>query len=122
MSHVLQLTNTLDGRTRTGGRRMSRHVTRITVSLLKLAKRLENQMHQLKQCGITVLPLENAQIDAINILLQVNGIHKNDEGVSWLCEPLIQYIDGDIQMGECLLVLRERLQDLRQNSGMRHVQ
>lgn len=92
---------------------MNKRSTRITVSLLKLVKRLEIQQQQLKQCGVTILPLEHAQIDAINILLQVNGVHKNDDSVAWLCEPIFDFIENEITRAECIRRLYERFRNLR---------
>lgn len=92
---------------------MNRGNTRITVSLLKLVKRLEIEMERLKRCGVTVLPLENAQIDAINVILQVNGIHKYDDAVSWLCEPIFKFLWNDITRAECVRQFHVRLRELK---------
>lgn len=92
---------------------MNNRTTRITVSLLKMVKRLEIQQQQLKQCGVTVLPLEHAQIDAINILLQINGVHEKNDYAAWLCEPIFDFIDNEITRAECIRRLHERFRNLR---------
>ena len=92
---------------------MNRQTTRITVALLKLAQRLKLQFDQLEESGVRILQIEQAEFDVINLVLLTNGIRKDDESAAWIIEPLMQYVDGDIQMGECLRVLRERLQDLK---------
>ncbi|THF83714.1 hypothetical protein [Cohnella fermenti] len=85
----------------------------MTIALLKLAKRLKQQFDQLEESGVRILQLEQAELDSVNLILLANDVHKNDGMAAWIIEPLMQYIDDDIGMNECLRELHGRIEKSR---------
>lgn len=43
----------------------------------------------------------------------MNGIHKNDKVVSWLVEPIFEFLSNEITRTECVNQLKKRLEDLK---------
>lgn len=96
---------------------MSKHITRVTVSILKMLKRLEMSRKVLEQSGVTVLSLEQAQMDGINLIMELNKVHRNDDAVDWLSTPIFEFLDNDITRAECIRILHERFREHRQGTS-----
>ncbi|MCL6457655.1 MAG: hypothetical protein K6T85_06580 [Gorillibacterium sp.] len=92
-------------------RRMELNTTR---TMLKLLRQLEQKNQVLVKNGVTLLALEDAQMDVIHALLDVNRIYRNNPGVDYFTHPAFLFMDGTIQLHEALEQMQERFEELKQ--------
>lgn len=88
-----------------------------TLSLLKLAKKLEYKARRLERCGVKILDFENSQMDIVNLILRENGIGRSDEEVDWICNPIFQMLVDEISIDTCMNQLQERFYELRKKKA-----
>lgn len=92
---------------------MNRRIRKTSMKLLLLCRRLQHEMNRQDRIGITVLGIEQAQIEVINILLELHGVDRRDEGVAWLCEPIFNALEGNLGLKKCLNELLDRIRELK---------
>lgn len=86
---------------------------RETHALLITIKDLSDKFSQLATAGVTCLAIEQSYFSIMEILLQLNGVKKNDVAADHLTAPVFEYLDGSASLKECLTQLESRFNEVR---------
>lgn len=96
---------------------MTKRHEHLTDSLLKLAKRIENEITRLERVGVSIKALEDAVVQLLDILTEAHGIKKHSGLYYSLLDVVFDFLNDRMSRSECVAQFYKRLNQGRTVRG-----
>lgn len=97
---------------------MTKRLEHLTDNLLKLAKRIENEIQRLERVGVSIKALEDASVQLLDILTEAHGIKKHSCLYYSLLDLVFDFLNDRTSRSECIAQIYKRLKQGRRDSGV----